>query len=125
MVLLIKALSDARKQVHKHMAAPEGPHVCTSHHSCGCACKGVCATDQSETLQQFLDMVMCPRAEGQRHYRLECVLGTCVECGFDQKVVGMCPVETDRQECWVTTRQHVMKELVDAKGKKKKVLGLF
>jgi len=65
---------------------------------------------------------MCPRREEQRHYDMACVLGLCANCGFDRKVAGQCPVETERQQCWVSTRQHVNVDVVDGKGKKKKVL---
>jgi hypothetical protein len=41
----------------------------------------------SVSLNDMVDLVLCPKAAGQEHHRKECIMGTCKECGPDNKLV--------------------------------------
>jgi len=99
MVLYMKALQAARKQVH-HADVNEAHHgplldeaegpLCLYSSSCKCEC-GACSRKVSY-LCDFMDTVLCPRKKDSRMYSLACVLGTCLLCGWD-KIQGTCPID--------------------------------
>lgn len=101
MVLRAKALANARCSVHREMGNKR-PKGCCYNDTCKCKC-AVCSKDTTGAdLGDFKDMVMCPRGEGERHYKVPCVLQSCDVCGVE-KMLGGCPVEVKSGDAIVTT----------------------
>ena len=96
-VLMMKALNEARSQMHainpddmeweddEHTIDCVGPHDgvaidntdCKHDKSCPCKCQA--CVNKPTYLTDFTDSLLCRRTEGSRLYKLKCVLGKCMK----------------------------------------------
>jgi hypothetical protein len=100
MVIRLRELKKVRKVMHRCMTCINDPDPihdpCVHHVACKCKCL-VCTNPKSGgELYDFKNVIMCDKGDS-RHYAITCVLGQCLNCGFE-KAVNCCPLESSRCE---------------------------
>ena len=122
MVLYMKAMAVARKQTHplpnSEESGSEEDTLCGNcSYSRSCPCECIACSTKVTYLTEFMDTIMCPRAQDSRLYKLKCVLGLCKKCGWE-KCQAICDRDGQVLDVPVTVRL-LQPTLVPTAGKMK------